>query len=84
MDTITRLARGRLVATHYGVYSTITGLGITVGNLGAGALSDAARASGHPALPWFGLTILGLTSAASLAVLTRSPGWGTRTLAVPA
>ncbi|NUP46386.1 MAG: MFS transporter [Catenulispora sp.] len=81
MNTITCLARDRLVATHYGVYSTITGLGITVGTLGAGALSDAARVSGHPALPWLGLTVLGLASAAGLAVLTRTPAWAARTLA---
>jgi hypothetical protein len=33
MDTIVALSRGRLVATHYGVYNTICGIGITVGNL---------------------------------------------------
>ncbi len=72
------------MATHYGVYSTITGLGITVGTLGAGALSDVAHASGHPALPWLGLTTLGLVSAGGFAILTRTPGWGTTPLAVPA
>ena len=84
MDTLTRLARGRLVATHYGVYSTITGIGITVGTLGAGALSDVAARTGHPALPWVALIALGLASATALAYLTGTPAWRAQTMAAPA
>lgn len=66
MDTIVRLSGDRLVATHYGLYNTICGIGITLGNLLTGAALDAARAAGMPALPWISLTVLGLACAAAL------------------
>ncbi|MDX2674902.1 MFS transporter [Streptomyces sp. NY05-11A] len=66
MDTIVRLSGNRLVATHYGLYNTICGIGITLGNLLTGAALDAARAAGMPALPWISLTVLGLACAAAL------------------
>jgi MFS family permease len=66
MDTIVRLSGDRLVATHYGLYNTICGIGITVGNLGTGAALDAARAAGMPALPWITLFALGLACAGAL------------------
>ena len=47
MDTIVRLSGDRLVATHYGLYNTICGVGITLGNLLTGAALDAARAAGR-------------------------------------
>ncbi|WP_063764508.1 MFS transporter, partial [Streptomyces sp. NRRL S-481] len=72
MDTIVRLSGDRLVATHYGLYNTICGIGITVGNLGTGAALDAARAAGMPALPWITLCALGLACAASLYGLHRT------------
>ncbi|MBT2419314.1 MFS transporter [Streptomyces sp. ISL-22] len=72
MDTIVRLSGDRLVATHYGLYNTICGIGITVGNLGTGAALDAARAAGMPALPWIALCALGLASAAALHGLHRT------------
>ncbi|MEU1934178.1 MFS transporter [Streptomyces coeruleorubidus] len=72
MDTIVRLSGDRLVATHYGLYNTICGIGITVGNLGTGAALDAARAAGMPALPWIALTVLGLACAAALYGLHRT------------
>jgi hypothetical protein len=72
MDTIVRLARNRLVATHYGLYNTICGIGITVGNLLTGAALDAARAAGVPALPWLAMSLLGLTCAAALHALHRT------------
>ncbi|MFF9808521.1 MFS transporter [Streptomyces coeruleorubidus] len=72
MDTIVRLSGDRLVATHYGLYNTICGIGITVGNLGTGAALDAARAAGMPALPWIVLTVLGLACAAALYGLHRT------------
>lgn len=79
MDTIVRLSGDRLVATHYGLYNTICGIGITVGNLGTGAALDAARAAGLPALPWITLCALGLACAAALYGLHR-----TGRLALPA
>ncbi|MFF4587225.1 MFS transporter [Streptomyces sp. NPDC001388] len=72
MDTIVRLSGDRLVATHYGLYNTICGIGITVGNLGTGAALDAARAAGTPALPWITLFALGLACAAALYGLHRT------------
>ncbi|MGW7451214.1 MFS transporter [Streptomyces sp. NPDC054787] len=72
MDTIVRLADGRMVATHYGLYNTICGIGITVGNLLTGAALDAARDAGMSALPWLALTALGLLCAAALYGLHRT------------
>ncbi|MFD8870465.1 MFS transporter [Streptomyces sp. NPDC059590] len=66
MDTIVRLSGDRLVATHYGLYNTICGVGITLGNLLTGAALDAARAAGMSALPWCALLALGLVCAAAL------------------
>ncbi|MGW4645931.1 MFS transporter [Kitasatospora sp. NPDC004289] len=67
MDTVVSLAEGRLVATHYGLYNTVCGIGITLGNLAVGAALDLA-----PAATWLGLTVLGLAAAAGLAALHRS------------
>ncbi|MCD7445147.1 MFS transporter [Streptomyces lincolnensis] len=72
MDTIVRLSGDRLVATHYGLYNTICGIGITLGNLLTGAALDAARAAGMPALPWISLSVLGLACAAALYGLHRT------------
>jgi MFS family permease len=72
MDTIVSLSGGRLVATHYGIYNTICGIGITIGNLLTGATLDAARAHGMPGLPWLTLFVLGASSAAMLAALHRT------------
>ncbi|MGA4838051.1 MFS transporter [Streptomyces sp. G45] len=72
MDTIVRLSGDRLVATHYGLYNTICGIGITLGNLLTGAALDAARAAGVSALPWLALLALGLACAASLYGLHRA------------
>jgi len=72
MDTIVRLSGNRMVATHYGLYNTICGIGITIGNLLTGAALDAARAAGVPALPWLALLALGIACAAALQKLRRS------------
>ncbi|MBT2440145.1 MFS transporter [Streptomyces sp. ISL-36] len=72
MDTIVRLSGNHLVATHYGLYNTICGIGITVGNLLTGAALDAARTAGVPAIPWLALLALGLACAAALHGLHRT------------
>jgi hypothetical protein len=72
MDTIVRLSGDRLVATHYGLYNTICGIGITLGNLLTGAALDAAREAGVPALPWISLVALGLACAIALYGLHRT------------
>ncbi|CAM5243690.1 MFS transporter [Streptomyces aurantiogriseus] len=78
MDTIVRLSGDRLVATHYGLYNTICGIGITLGNLLTGAALDAAREAGMPALPWICLCALGLACAAALYGLRRADRLTTR------
>ncbi|QDY81467.1 MFS transporter [Streptomyces qinzhouensis] len=72
MDTVVRLGGERLVATHYGLYNTVCGIGITLGNLLTGAALDAARDAGLPALPWTLLTSLGLLCALALHTLHRT------------
>ncbi|TQK45336.1 putative MFS family arabinose efflux permease [Streptomyces sp. SLBN-118] len=72
MDTIVRLSGDRFVATHYGLYNTICGVGITLGNLLTGAALDAARAAGMSALPWLALVTLGVACAGSLYGLHRA------------
>ncbi|WP_306325854.1 MFS transporter [Streptomyces venezuelae] len=68
MDTVVALSRGRWVATHYGLYNTVCGVGITLGNLGTGALLDV---TGWSAAPWLALCGVGLVCAAAMALLTR-------------
>ncbi|MFJ9827098.1 MFS transporter [Streptomyces sp. NPDC101160] len=69
MDTVVALSRGRWVATHYGLYNTVCGVGITLGNLGTGALLDV---TGWSAAPWLVLCAVGLGCAAAMAALARS------------
>ncbi|GGT06608.1 putative ABC transport system membrane protein [Streptomyces tanashiensis] len=68
MDTVVALSRGRWVATHYGLYNTVCGIGITLGNLGTGALLDV---TGWSAAPWLVLCGVGLVCAAAMALLAR-------------
>ncbi|OZM79973.1 MFS transporter [Pseudonocardia sp. MH-G8] len=71
MDTIVSLSGGRLVATHYGLYNTVCGVGIMLGNLGTGWAMDLARTRGLPAVPWLALLVLGLICAVALRSLRR-------------
>ncbi|MFI8824021.1 MFS transporter [Streptomyces sp. NPDC053431] len=68
MDTVVALSGGRWVATHYGLYNTVCGIGITLGNLGTGALLDV---TGWSAAPWLVLCAVGLGCAAAVAALAR-------------
>ncbi|MEV5971951.1 MFS transporter [Streptomyces sp. NPDC051921] len=68
MDTVVALSEGRWVATHYGLYNTVCGIGITLGNLGTGALLDV---TGWSAAPWLVLCAIGLGCAAAMAALAR-------------
>ncbi|WP_030568124.1 MFS transporter [Streptomyces aureocirculatus] len=81
MDTVVSLARERWVATHYGLYNTVCGIGITVGNLAMGVLLDLGRSRGLPAVPWLVLAVLGAGCALALRSLGRS---GRLTAPVPA
>ncbi|MEU9606515.1 MFS transporter [Streptomyces sp. NPDC048057] len=68
MDTVVRLAKGRLVATHYGAYSTASGVAVWLGNLAVGALFDL----GVGWLPWAVLAATGAACAAAVAALHRN------------
>ncbi|WJV47769.1 MFS transporter [Streptomyces flavofungini] len=72
MDTVVSLAGERWVATHYGLYNTVCGIGITAGNLAMGALLDVAENRGLPAVPWLALAVLGVGCALALRSLGRS------------
>jgi MFS family permease len=72
MDTVVTLSGNRLVATHYGFYNTISGLGVTLGNLATGALWDFAEHHEALWLAWCVLATTGLACAASVAALARS------------
>ncbi|MEU9885901.1 MFS transporter [Sphaerisporangium sp. NPDC051011] len=67
MDTILALSHGRMVATHYGLYNTVAGVGIAAGNVLIGVLVD----SGSPALPWLALAALGAMCALAVHLLHR-------------
>lgn len=71
MDTIVALSGDRLVATHYGFYNTVCGVGILLGNLGTGWVLGAARDAGLPAAPWVVLAGIGLACAVALRALRR-------------
>ncbi|MGW0884794.1 MFS transporter [Streptomyces sp. NPDC002671] len=78
MDTVVTLSGDRLVATHYGFYNTVSGIGITVGNLGTGALWGFAGQHDVRWLAWSALALTGLGGAACVGCLSR-----TGRLAVP-
>jgi MFS family permease len=71
MDTVVSLAGNHLVATHYGFYNTIVGVGILIGNLATGALLQAARDAGADELLWGGMALVGLVAALALHRLDR-------------
>ncbi|SBW28749.1 multidrug resistance protein MdtH [Candidatus Protofrankia californiensis] len=60
MATIVTLGNDRLIGTYYGLYNTLCGIGIAIGNLLTGVALDAGRRAGLPSLPW---TLLALAGA---------------------
>ncbi len=72
MDTIVNPAGDELVATHYGLYNTIAGIGITAGNLLTGLALGAARDAGLALTPWVALALLGALSALAICALQRN------------
>ncbi|WDO04554.1 MFS transporter [Streptomyces murinus] len=72
MDTVVALSGNRLVATHYGLYNTVSGLGVTLGNLGTGALWDVAARHDAAWLTWTALTVTGAACATAVAALART------------
>ncbi|MEV7679973.1 MFS transporter [Streptomyces sp. NPDC088341] len=79
MDTIVALSGGRWAATHYGLYNTVCGIGITVGNLVTGAVLDIGRHTGFAALPWLVLALVGAGCATAVAALARGGHLGMTT-----
>lgn len=67
MDVIVRLSRGRLVATHYGLYSTLSGVATAVGNLLTGLMWEST----YRWLPWTAFVALGCGCALGVALLNR-------------
>jgi hypothetical protein len=71
MGTIIMLSDNRLVATYYGLYNTVCGRGIMLGNLLTGTALDLDRAAALPALALAGI---GLLCATSVSALDRAGG----------
>jgi MFS family permease len=71
MDTVVALAGQGRIATHYGVYQTLSGLAIAVGNLLAGAALDLTQKAHLPAVPWLALVALGAACTAMVHQLRR-------------
>jgi hypothetical protein len=69
MDTIVTLSGNRLIATHYGLYNTVVGVGILLGNLVTGSVLDLARAAHLPEVPWLALGLIGVMCAWCLRAL---------------
>lgn len=75
MDTVVSLAGGKLVATHYGFYNTIVGIGMLAGNFATGSIVGAARSAGAEWAVWAGFGLIGALAAFALHRLDRSePG----------
>lgn len=69
---IPSLTGGRLLATYFGMYAVVQGIGAALGNVAGGAALDLGRASGWPGLPWALMVTVGLICAVSLTVLDRT------------
>lgn len=66
MRTVVALSGDKLVATHYGFYSTIVGVGILIGNPAVGFLMSMAHRLGADELVWGGLILVGLATVFAL------------------
>jgi MFS family permease len=72
MDTIAAFGGSHLTGTYYGLYNTLAGIGITLGNLLSGAAFDTAATGAASSLPWLLLIATGTASAAGLHALDRA------------
>ncbi|QUR69947.1 MDR family MFS transporter [Mycobacterium spongiae] len=71
MRTVVSLSGDRLVATHYGFYSTIVGAGILIGNVVVGSLMTVAHRVNADEIVWGSLILVGLVAAFGLSRLDR-------------
>ncbi|WP_016817556.1 MFS transporter [Salinispora arenicola] len=67
MDMVVTLAGAGRIATHYGIYSTVSGVAVAIGNMLAGGAVDWARSTQMPIVLWLALAALG--AACSTAIL---------------
>lgn len=72
MATIVTLAGDGMVGTYYGLYNTVSGIGIAAGNLLTGAAIDAGRGTGIPGLPWMALAALGGACGIAVRAVDRA------------
>ncbi|OSC39611.1 MDR family MFS transporter [Mycobacterium decipiens] len=66
MRTVVSLSGDRLVATHYGFYSSIVGVGILVGNLAIGSLMSVAHRFNADEIVWAGMILVGIVATIGL------------------
>jgi MFS family permease len=71
LEMITLLSDGTYFASYYGLYNTISGIGMAVGDFATGAAWDAGKHAGGPGLLWFALVVLGAVSACAVAAVAR-------------
>ncbi|MCV7200095.1 MFS transporter [Mycobacterium angelicum] len=72
MDMVVSLSRGRLVATYYGFYNTIIGLGMLAGYFAVGGLEEIARYLNNDEIVWGALTFVGIITAMGLYLQDRA------------
>jgi MFS family permease len=71
MSMIPDLGARRLVGTYFGLYYLAQGIGAALGNLAVGAAFDVSQRTGLTSLPWLLMILIGLASAARIAMLDR-------------
>ncbi|MFI0410643.1 MFS transporter [Actinomadura sp. 3N508] len=72
MATVASLGGESMIGTYYGLYNSVTGVGIAAGNLLTGAALDLGRRIGLPSLPWWTLAALGAACALAVHALSRT------------
>ncbi len=71
MDMVVTLAGAGRIATHYGVYSTVSGVAVAIGNMLAGGAVDWARSTQMPIVLWLALAALGVACGTAILWLGR-------------
>jgi hypothetical protein len=84
MATIAAFGGERMVGTYYGLYSTLAGVGVAVGNVLTVWAVDLGTRAGQPGLPWLTLGVAGLGCAAAVAALDRRGCLTTAKVTTPA